>query len=86
MARQPASRRAAAAPPKDETPQQWTVSSPVEYPRKGGKPNEYDTVWCRCGSAFPLKNGEGFTILLNVLPTNGKLVLMPYTPEDDTAG
>ena len=69
------------APAAKKTPQKkYTVSSPVEYTdAKGGE----QTVWCRCGMAFPLKNGEGFTILLNTLPTNGKLVLMEYNEDEE---
>lgn len=76
-----AQRTAAKKTAAKKTAVRYTVSSPVEYEANG----EVETVWCRCGSAFPLKNGEGFTILLNTLPTNGKLVLMPFEPDEEAA-
>jgi hypothetical protein len=39
--------------------------------------------WTRIGRAFPHKKGDGYNILLNALPTNGKMVLLP-PKEDDT--
>ena len=81
MARTPrkTASRGASKPAKKKSVERWTASSPVEYETADG---EVETVWCRLGSAFPLKKGEGFTILLNALPTNGKIVIMPYEPEE----
>jgi hypothetical protein len=33
--------------------------------------------WTRIGSAFAHRSGEGFSIELNALPVNGRIVLMP---------
>lgn len=33
--------------------------------------------WTRIGRAFPHKTGPGFTLELDALPTDGKIVLMP---------
>ena len=35
--------------------------------------------WTRLGGAWPQKNGEGFTVFVNVLPIDfdGRIVLMP---------
>jgi hypothetical protein len=38
--------------------------------------------WTRVGVAFPHKEGIGFNIQLNALPTNGSLVALP--PDDDS--
>lgn len=65
---------------------QYTVSTPVEYVKDG----ETQTMWIRLGTAFKLKDGEGFTLLLNALPLplvdeNGcvqaKLVVKEYDPD-----
>ena len=42
-----------------------------------------DAFWTRIGSAWPNKDGKGFNLLLSALPTNGRLVLREYTPEDE---
>jgi hypothetical protein len=41
---------------------------------------EEKTQWLRCGSAFENQDGS-VTVLLDVLPLNGKLVL--FEPKDD---
>lgn len=33
--------------------------------------------WTQIGTAFPHPNGEGFNVLLNATPLNGKLVVIP---------
>lgn len=40
--------------------------------------------WTRVGVAFPHKEGLGFNIQLNALPTNGTLVALP--PDDSAEG
>lgn len=37
--------------------------------------------WCRIGTAFPNDKDEGFTILLDALPLDGRLVLRPPKKE-----
>lgn len=41
--------------------------------------------WNRLGGAWPQKNGEGFTIFVNVLPIDfdGRIVLMPPKEQDE---
>lgn len=36
-----------------------------------------NATWLQVGAAWPTRNGEGFTISLDALPTSGRLVLMP---------
>lgn len=55
--------------------QTWVVSTPVESKKEGGK-----TFWARVGAAWQRDDG-GFTVELNSLPVNGKLLISP--PRDD---
>lgn len=34
-------------------------------------------IWTRIGAAWPHSNGEGFSIELEALPVDGRLVLIP---------
>ena len=36
-----------------------------------------------CGVAFPHKDGEGFNLLPQAMPFDGKIVLRTYKEEDD---
>jgi hypothetical protein len=48
------------------------------------KGNKRKDFWTRAGTAFPFKDGkDGWTVLLDVLPTNGKLVLVPPKEEEE---
>lgn len=38
--------------------------------------------WTRVGVAFPTKDGTGLSIVLNALPTNGRLVVLPSKDEE----
>lgn len=58
----------------------YDVSTVTEYEQGGEKKSR----WTRVGVAFPLKNKEGFQIILEALPVNGKLVMMP--PREKTEG
>ncbi len=40
--------------------------------------------WTRIGSAWTHQNGEGFNIELNVLPMNGRIILMLPKAEQNT--
>jgi hypothetical protein len=40
-----------------------------------------DDFWLNIGAAFMHQDGEGFNIVLQALPLNGKIVLRP--PKDD---
>lgn len=49
-------------------------------PGADGKPNDF---WLNVGVAFPHEDGEGFNILLQALPLDGKLVLRTYKEEEE---
>lgn len=52
-----------------------------EFKRQGSdKPEE---SWTVIGTCFPNKKDDGFTIRLNALPLDGKLVVRP--PKEDAA-
>jgi hypothetical protein len=36
-----------------------------------------DAFWTRIGSVWQHNHGEGFSVELNALPVNGRIVLMP---------
>ena len=42
-----------------------------------------DDYWLNLGVAFPHEDGEGFNLLLQALPTDGKLVLRRYKEDED---
>jgi hypothetical protein len=42
---------------------------------------EKKDFWTRIGTAFPHPKGDGFNVLLNALPVNAKLVLLPQKDE-----
>jgi hypothetical protein len=41
------------------------------------------TYWCKIGSAWPTKSGDGFSIKLDALPINGEIML--FTPKERPA-
>jgi hypothetical protein len=57
----------------------YDVVCPVEY----GDGEQKKTRWVRCGAAWPKDNGN-WSLQLDVLPTNGRLMIMP--PKDQTGG
>jgi hypothetical protein len=40
--------------------------------------DDKDDYWLNVGAAYPHEDGEGFNLLLNALPVDGKLVLRTY--------
>lgn len=56
----------------------WDVVCPVEY----GEGAEKKTRWLRLGAAWQRDNG-GFSLQLDGLPANGKLMIMPKKPKDE---
>lgn len=47
-----------------------------------GKGSKKQAFWNRIGAAFPFKEGKvGFTIQLNSVPLDGKIVLLPPKEE-----
>lgn len=59
----------------------YDVVCPVEY----GQGEEKKTRWVRCGAAWQ-KEGGRWSIQLDVLPTNGKLMVMPPRERDEGQG
>jgi len=45
-----------------------------------------DPFWCRIGSAFAHEKGEGFNIILDSLPIDGRVVLRRPKSDDDKNG
>ena len=55
-------------------------------PLPDGKNNDF---WLNIGVAFPHDDGEGFNLLLQALPLEGKIVLRTYQedePEEEPKG
>ena len=42
-------------------------------------------IWARIGAAWPHTNGTGYSIELEALPLDGRLVLVEPKPENETA-
>ncbi|MGE4053277.1 MAG: hypothetical protein AB7F99_00645 [Vicinamibacterales bacterium] len=42
-----------------------------------------EDFWLNLGVAFPHEDGEGFNLLLQALPIDGKLVLRTYKESED---
>jgi hypothetical protein len=42
------------------------------------------SYWTKVGVAFPHEDGDGFNVILNVVPLNGRLVIRK--PKDKEAG
>ena len=45
---------------------------------------EQKAIWTRIGAAWPRENGHGFTIQLEALPLDGRIVLTE--PKDEKGG
>lgn len=44
-----------------------------------------EDYWLNLGVAFPHEDGEGFNLLLQALPIDGKLVLRTYKDDEEEA-
>ena len=47
------------------------------------KQENKDDYWLNLGVAFPHEDGEGFNVLLQAMPLDGKLVLRTYKEEEE---
>lgn len=47
------------------------------------KPNTKRAFWTRIGGAFPHEQGAGLTIVLDVLPLDGRIILLEPNEQDD---
>jgi hypothetical protein len=45
-----------------------------------------DDFWINVGAAFPHADGKGFIVVLQALPTDGKIVLRVPQEEEDAPG
>ena len=66
--------------PKSKPMRVYTVR---EFQRSGS--DEKEQAWTLIGSAFPNRKDEGFTIRLDALPLDGKLVVRPPKEDADEA-
>ena len=49
-------------------------------PNTDGTPNDF---WLNLGVVFPHEDGEGFNLLLQAMPLDGKIVLRRYKEKPD---
>ena len=49
--------------------------------KKEGK----EDFWLNCGSAFAHSDGDGYNIVLQAMPLDGKIVLRRYKEKDEQA-
>jgi hypothetical protein len=52
----------------------WRSGKAINDPRR----------WSKIGAAFPHKEGTGFSIELKAFPVDGRLVVLPPDPADDS--
>jgi len=45
--------------------------------------DDQDDWWTNIGAAFPHKDGEGYNIVLQAIPLDGKIVLRPPKEKDE---
>jgi hypothetical protein len=57
-----------------------STSSHREYERDG----KTQKRWTKIGAAFPHKEGSGFSIELKAFPIDGRLVVLPPDPADES--
>jgi hypothetical protein len=70
----------APAPAAVPTPTYLNVFTVEEYERDG----KTQKRWTKIGAAFPHKEGTGFSIELKAFPVDGRLVVLPPDPADDS--
>ena len=56
----------------------------LAYTVKNGGKNQ-KAIWTRIGAAWPHNSGPGFSIELEALPVDGRLVLMPPKADEPEA-
>ena len=64
--------------------QQTTVKPAFNVYTVQDRGNGQDPFWLKVGAAFPHKDGEGFNIQLQALPTDSRLVLRTYKEQEDS--
>lgn len=61
----------------------WSAKVAITYKDGEGKEK---TRWRNIGVAFPHSKGEGFNVVLDAMPIDGKLVILPPKENDDSSG
>ncbi len=51
--------------------------------KRQGKEGAQEDFWLNIGAAFMHQDGEGFNVVLQALPINGKIVLRPPKAQSD---
>jgi hypothetical protein len=68
-------------PAATPTPATYLNVFTVEEYERDGKTQK---CWTKIGAAFPHKEGLGFSIELKAFPVDGRLVVLPPDPADDS--
>lgn len=55
------------------------------YTVVGQDPDDKDSkgFWVRIGTAWPHSKGDGYNAILDALPVNGKIVILPRKDDED---
>ena len=53
---------------------------------KADEKGEKRGYWTKIGAAWPNKDGKGFSVQLDLLPPDGRLILREPLPERDSSG
>lgn len=53
----------------------------IAYSAKRAKSGK--TIWTRIGAAYPHETGAGLTVLFDVVPIDGRIILLELDPADD---
>jgi hypothetical protein len=54
----------------------------IAYGAKTGQGRKR-TYWQRIGAAYPHDTGAGLTVVLDVIPRDGRIILLELGPDDD---
>lgn len=57
----------------------YDIIATREYEQNGEK----KTAYTRIGTAFPLRDKDGFNLIFDALPVAGKALLLPPKPKED---
>jgi hypothetical protein len=50
-----------------------------------GENSDKHGIWTKISAAWPNKDGKGFSVQLDLLPPDGRLILREPLPENDSA-
>jgi hypothetical protein len=68
---------------KSNPQQEATMAKPAYRAYTVIKRENKDDYWLNLGVAFPHEDGEGFNLLLQALPLDGKIVLRTYKEDEE---